>query len=195
MPRPHGNGMADTTAPIGFAAPLVSSRVFRSELMTSDTMRLSRVDVFPSALRRHIPCVVCAGSQKQMSRVHARRIVAMMTDKKSVRYRAVVQFLREPVGENELPSRSREHKHAIARHLVGRPRPHPATSPERGMQRAILIDLLPEPFSRCLARSQRIIPHHEKVAIVRLNLNTDTDTANADAFGGRITVLAPDGWP
>jgi hypothetical protein len=77
-----------------------------------------------AALCVSIPRVVYVRPKKQMGRVHARRVVALMTNKHSIRNGTVGDLPRKPVRTDCLASTSRHAKNPIAILFFGaRPKP------------------------------------------------------------------------
>lgn len=136
----------DAVSPTALAMPLAN-------LDDEIRCQFRRMHTLPShhaPLRGGVSGVVCHRSEEQMCRVDAGRVVAVVTDKQTVRDQTVVQFPGRAMGQQ-----GRTASVELAVSLAGfTGRPHPALAVDR-MDGTGTIDLHPESLSDRRARRVR----------------------------------------
>ena len=106
-----------------------------------------------ACLRDHIRKVIGVRAEEQMRRIHTRRIVARMTGEQPIGDWAEMQFPRNTV---RLARTAIHAEMPVAPFVVTARSPYPTSRSQRWMNRAILVDLLPKPFSKALSHSVKL---------------------------------------
>jgi len=134
--------------------------VFARSVSGADLFHLGLIE-FPvvsalagAALCRHVSHVVRVSAEKQMCRVTARRVVALVQDKKAVRNGATSKEPRKPVGQPATFNFSSQVSVAVTVFAVY---PRPAAAQRRANKWPISIYVFPKPFPP-RTRPSHVIP-------------------------------------
>jgi len=123
--------------------------VGRRELVPAQAVRLGPVNqaingVAEAPLRDAVGHILLVSAGEQMTRAHARGIVAVVTNLHLIRYRADLELITEAMNQHLATILPRAAEHAVS---MPNPRtsPDPTWCPEHGMNGAVLVDLRPKP--------------------------------------------------
>ena len=126
-----------------------------------------------SPLADHVVGILSVLAQKEVFRVHAGRVVAMMANEHPVWDGPDIQLMRDAVCECRSP-RLMPHDDAVAL-PVSRRSPNPALAQVRSVRRngAVHLDLLPKAFSdRAISHASNLAPLHAGVNHVFIGAHT-----------------------